>query len=71
MQLYKWQPVTDDLFKDPYFKAVGRDKNGKEFIFWNGGGDWLTQTGSSDTFDSNDEDICSPVEFRPLNEGEE
>lgn len=59
-----WCPVTRDLFGNPYFKAFGRDSFGAVFVFWNGGGDWLTRTGAGGS--EWEEDLCFPVEWKPL-----
>lgn len=58
-----WNPVTEDLKRDPGFSAIGRDAEGREFTFWNGGGDWLCETSGEEGYS---EDLCSPVEWREL-----
>lgn len=58
-----WSPVTEELKRDPNFMAIGRDKEGREYIFWNGGGDWLREDGEEGNYS---EDLCYPVEWKTL-----
>jgi hypothetical protein len=58
-----WQPVSDAMKADGRFSAIGRDADGAEYRFWNGGGDWLRETSDESGYG---EDLCFPVEWKPL-----
>lgn len=58
-----WKPVSKEMLSDPLFHATGRDAEGNEFVFWNGGGDWLRETTIDDDYL---EDLCFPVEWKSL-----
>lgn len=58
-----WQPVSESLKDDPLFSAIGRDGEGNEFRFWNGGGDWLRDASREAGFA---EELCSPVEWKGI-----
>jgi hypothetical protein len=66
----KWYPVTEKLKNDPEFTAIGRELDGEDYIFWDGGGDWIREiTDKGELEPSYEEDICFPKEYKPETEG--
>jgi hypothetical protein len=61
-----WQAVTPKLKENPCFKALGRDAEGYQFIFWSDGEDWLRQTGGFQAGEAYVEERCRPVRWAPL-----